>query len=429
MSVNMFLPNANEQYTNIKSMCENISRNFEVLKKSILNFANETELKGKAYDSAKQYFNNTYIPLINGFILLSNAIINANNHFIENYKLQVDINSLQSDVLENQIQRLQIIIAELERVSPYNSTINFSCEHMLYYYNLHQQKIKEKLEKLLNYNNSSVQLFSEVEDLLNNVKKGILEISNGSSWDTSNHVFKLNNSNSEWVFNLNKKFEDKELNLILNKIPNLTESDLSKIKEYGIKYPDKEVPKNLINYIKDNKSDLSQSLTQDIISNGIEQTGISILKFGGLVNTLGAIKGPTGSNSFIIPNKSMNSMAKPIINKGYKIKSFGKGVGTAFTLYGFGKGVYDDISSNNKNFGQAVIHNGVSTAIGLGTAFIISNPVGWGVGATIGVTFVVTTAFEYAYSNNFLGIQSTLDTVGDFINKGFNKIGQAFGEL
>lgn len=245
----MFLPNANEQYANIKSMCENISRNFEVLKKSILNFANETKLKGKAYDSAKQYFNNTYIPLLNGFILLSNAIINANNQFIEDYKSQVDVNSLQSDVLENQIQRLQIIISELERISAYNSTVNFSCEHMLYCYRLQQKKIKEKLEKLLSYNGSSVKIFSEVEDLLSNVKKGILEISNGSSWDSSNNVFILNNSNSEWVSNLNKKFEEKELDLIISKMPNLTPNDLDLLKEYALKYPDEETPEKLVDIL------------------------------------------------------------------------------------------------------------------------------------------------------------------------------------
>lgn len=425
MSVNMFLPNANEQYANIKSMCENISRNFEVLKKSILNFANETELKGKAYDSAKQYFNNTYIPLINGFILLSNAIINANNQFIENYKSQVDVNSLQSDVLENQIQRLQIIISELERISAYNSTVNFSCEHMLYCYRLKLKKIKEKLENLLSYSSSSVQIFSEIEDLLNNVKNGLLEISNGSSWDTSNHVFILNNSNSEWISNLNKKFEDKELDLILNKIPNLTENDLSKIKEYGIKYPNEEVPQSLKEYFNKNFPDIQKSFERDLISNGIKQTGTSIMKFGGLINTIGSIKGPAGNNSFIIPNNTMNSISKPIINKGSKIKSFGNGVGLAFNFYGFGKGFYDDINTNNKTVGQAFTHNATSTLVGLAASSFgefataglltlagVSNPAGWAILGGMVAGTLLSSLFEFSYQNNFGGLQDSLDFLG-----------------
>ena len=79
--------------------------------------------------------------------------------------------------------------------------------------------------------------------------KGILEISNGSSWDSSNNVFILNNSNSEWVSNLNKKFEEKELDLIISKMPNLTQNDLDLLKEYALKYPDEETPEKLVDIL------------------------------------------------------------------------------------------------------------------------------------------------------------------------------------
>ena len=415
----MFLPNANEQYANIKSMCENISRNFEVLKKSILNFANETKLKGKAYDSAKQYFNNTYIPLLNGFILLSNAIINANNQFIEDYKSQVDVNSLQSDVLENQIQRLQIIISELERISAYNSTVNFSCEHMLYCYRLQQQKIKEKLEKLLSYNGSSVKIFEEVEDLLNNVKNGLLEISNGSSWDTSNNVFILNNSNSEWASNLNKKFEEKELDLIVSKIPNLTENDLNNLNDYLNKNPNTQLPKKLIDYL---------TKTLDISSSMLKDTGIgpAIMKFGGKINISGGINGPVGNNSFVIPNAKNNEISRPIIKFGGNARGIGKGLGYGLTAFGFLTGVADDISTENKTIGQAVSHNTASTAVqftggaigGAVATFIFgSNPVGWAAIGTVGIGLAATqfasSTFDTAYKNNWLGTKSILDYIGN----------------
>lgn len=422
MSVNMFLPNANEQYTTTKSRCEDISRNFETLKKSILSFANETELKGKAYDSAKQYFNNTYIPLINGFILLSNAIISANNQFIEDYKSQVDVNSLQSDILENQIQRLEIIISELERISAYNSTINFSCEHMLYCYRLQQKKIKEKLEKLLSYNGSSVKLFVEVEDLLNNVKKGISEISNGSSWDTSNNVFILNNSNSEWASNLNKKFEEKELDLIVSKIPNLTENDLNNLNDYLNKNPNYQLPKKLIDYL---------TKTLDISSSMLKDTGIglAIMKLGGKINISGGIKGPVGNNSFVLPNVKNNEISRPIIKFGGNAKGIGNGLGYGLTALGFFIGIADDINIENKTAGQAFSHNTASTAIQLtggaiggaiATLIFGSNPVGLAAIGTVGLglaaTQLASSTFNSFYNNNWLGTKSLLDYIGNKID-------------
>lgn len=426
MSINMFLNSAYKQREIIKSICGNISKDMETLKKRLLDFINESELEGKSYDSAKKYLDSAYIPLINGFILLSDEIVQAQEKFIEQYKSRVDVNSLQSEVLENQIYRINRIIYELQSMTPFNSVIGFGIENMIFSYQYSKNKIEEKLENLINFNDSSVEIFSGVEALLNDVKKGILEISGTGSWDSVNKIFISNSSSSEWASNLNDKYSKKELDLILNKIPNLTESDLAKIKEYGIKYPDEEVPQSIIDYIKANQPNLAKSLGQDIFSNGIEQTGVSIMRFGGLVNALGAIKGPVGSNSFIIPNKTMNSMAKPIINKGVGIEKVGKGVGTAFTILGFGKGVIDDMKDDNKSIGQAVVHNGVSTAIGLGTTFLLSNPVGWGVAATIAGSFAITTLFEYFYSNNTFEIQSTLDGIGDWIEDKISKIGQAF---
>lgn len=422
----MFLNSAYTQREVIKSICGNISKDMETLKKKLLDFINESELEGKSYDSAKKYLDSTYIPLINGFILLSNEIVQAQEKFIKQYKSRVDVNSLQSKVLKNQIYRINRIIYELQSMTPFNSVVGFGIENMIFNYQYSKNKIEEKLEKLINFNDSSVEIFSDVESLLNDVKKGILEISSTGSWDSVNKVFISNSSNSEWATNLNDKYYKKELDLILNKIPNLTESDLAKIKEYGIKYPDEEVPQSIVDYIKANQYDLAKSLGQDIFSNTIEQTGVSIMKFGGLVNTLGSIKGPVGSNSFIIPNNSMNSIAQPIIKNGNKVKIVGKGVGGFFALCGFGKGIAYDIYNNEKSAGQAIAHNTTATVIGLGTSFIISNPIGWGVGATIGITLIATTTFEYAYSNNFLGIQSALDTVGGWVDEGFKKIGQAF---
>ena len=246
----MFLNSAYNQREVIKSICGNISKDMETLKKRLLDFINESELEGKSYDSAKKYLDSTYIPLINGFILLSDEIVQAQEKFIEQYKSRVDVNSLQSEVLENQIYRINRIIYELQSMTPFNSIVGFGIENMIFSYQYSKNKIEEKLENLINFNDSSVEIFSDVESLLNDVKKGILEISSTGSWDSVNKVFISNSSNSEWATNLNDKYYKKELDLILNKIPNLTESDIAKLEEYASNYEGKDVSEDMLDTLK-----------------------------------------------------------------------------------------------------------------------------------------------------------------------------------
>ena len=50
---------------------------------------------------------------------------------------------------------------------------------------------------------------------------------------------------------------------------------------------------------------------------------------------------------------------------------------------GFGIGMYDDLANDNKTFGEALSHNGMTLAAGsvaaFGVAALVSNPVGWAV--------------------------------------------------
>lgn len=448
MGIDMFLNDARQQASSVQTMCKAHINDMEKIKTSINEFVNEEGLKGKTYDSAKQYFNKAYISLANGIILLAEAIIKAQSQFIDRYIGEVDSNSLQSEVLERQIQMFEYLIRDMENVQMHNPVIMMNTKSIISSYDYQLRKIKEKLDKLLNFNSSSVAIFAEIEGLLADVQRGLLEVSSGKAWIKDDGVFMINAINMDWSININKKYSKAELDKIINKIPNLTSEDFDKIREYAKQNPEEKVPQSLIDYVKENKDGIFSDLKNDVISNGLEQSGLGIMKFGGWINTLGGKAGPVGEKSFVLVNPKNAEVAAPIIKNGKYVSSAGKVLGKSFIVAGFGTGMYDDLKNNNKTVGQAVTHNVASTGAGIGggalggalaALALGSNPVGWAalgtVAITMGIGMLASTGFDFLYKNNKLDIQDKLDSAGEkiddtleSINEGFNKVKKNIGE-
>ncbi|MBC1491500.1 hypothetical protein HCI99_06645 [Listeria booriae] len=112
MSVNMFLESSDEQAVAIQNMCQAHISEMEKVKDAIAQFTAETVLKGQAYDAAKRYFETTYVPLAEGFILIAEALQKAAKKLPEEYRTEVDENSLQEYVLRDQIRHLGDLIEE-----------------------------------------------------------------------------------------------------------------------------------------------------------------------------------------------------------------------------------------------------------------------------------------------------------------------------
>ncbi len=71
------------------------------------------------------------------------------------------------------------------------------------------------------------------------------------------------------------------------------------------------------------------------------------------------------------------------IENGSKFAKGGKYLGKGVAGVGFGIGMYDDLANDDKTFGEALSHNGMTLAAGsvaaFGVAALVSNPVGWAV--------------------------------------------------
>gem|GEM_PF-4606207 len=118
--------------------------------------------------------------------------------------------------------------------------------------------------------------------------------------------------------------------------------------------------------------------------------------------------------------------SKELMNKAGQILKYGKVVGPFFTVAGLSYGMYEDMVLNNKTAGEAVAHNSGSLLAGAGgAAFVglfVSNPVGWGAAAIVGVGVGATIGFEYLYQINFGGLQTGVDWVGEQVNNSFDTV-------
>ncbi|WP_159458162.1 MULTISPECIES: T7SS effector LXG polymorphic toxin [Listeria] len=208
----MFLEDAMGQGSEIEKMCmEQIDLLGEI--KTLINrFVIEERLKGKTYESAKNYFKDGYLPLINGIIMVAENLSKAAQKLPNQYEADVDTNSLQEDVLRSQISRLGNLIdfaQHLTIIAPQNF-LGKGFIGLEEHYQNQQQAQKEKLDKLLAFNPRSATLFTEIESLLAFVESGLKEMGSGKGFDASTGIFSLDSLNMDWANDLVSKWSARE---------------------------------------------------------------------------------------------------------------------------------------------------------------------------------------------------------------------------
>ena len=154
-------------------------------------FHNEDELKGKAYDSAKNHVVGTVIPIVQGVILYQEAIALACQNFVSNYTAEVDGKSWRQSELEEKIRFAEQQLAELERKSQLYannkgmSIVDFSASITVA--ESARQVFQEILDNLLAFNESSPTIFAEAETYLAAASTGLSQAA--QSWDASTQTY------------------------------------------------------------------------------------------------------------------------------------------------------------------------------------------------------------------------------------------------
>ncbi len=275
------------------------------------------------------------------------------------------------------------------------------------------------------FNQKSPEIFKEVEEFQKIVQQGLTQAQN--FWDFSTNQFNIPSGKElDWA----KASHEKYLKVAMGKIEHkaeketLNKADFAVIKAYAKEHPEDDIPKSIMKYINDNKDSIKRDIGLDITSTLLEQGGINASKFGVFINTAGGVKGPAGPNSFVEVKRTSGNV---FIENGSKFAKGGKYLGKGVAGVGFGIGMYDDMANDDKTFGEALSHNGMTLAASVGTTaaitfFLSSNPVGWAAVGILSAAFVISMITDWAYQNNKAGIKDKVDWVGHKIDDGIDAV-------
>ena len=274
------------------------------------------------------------------------------------------------------------------------------------------------------FNQKSPEIFKEVEEFQKIVQQGLTQAQN--FWNFSTNQFNIPSGKElDWA----KVSHEKYLKVAMGKIEHkaeketLNKADFAVIKAYAKEHPEDDIPKSIMKYINDNKDSIKRDIGLDITSTVLEQGGINASKFGVFINTAGGVKGPAGPNSFVEVKRTSGNV---FIENGSKFAKGGKYLGKGVAGVGFGIGMYDDLANDNKTFGEALSHNGMTLAAGsvaaFGVAALVSNPVGWAVVGILTAGIIGSIVSDYLYQNNYFGIKDKVDWAGHKIDEGIDAV-------
>ena len=273
------------------------------------------------------------------------------------------------------------------------------------------------------FNQKSPEIFKEVEEFQKLSNK---DLQAQNFWNFSTNQFNIPSGKElDWA----KASHEKYLKVAMGKIEHkaeketLNKADFAVIKAYAKEHPEDDIPKSIMKYINDNKDSIKRDIGLDITSTLLEQGGINASKFGVFINTAGGVKGPAGPNSFVEVKRTSGNV---FIENGSKFAKGGKYLGKGVAGVGFGIGMYDDLANDDKTFGEALSHNGMTLAAGsvaaFGVAALVSNPVGWAVVGILTAGIIGSIVSDYLYQNNYFGIKDKVDWAGHKIDEGIDAV-------
>lgn len=238
MSIDMYVSASQRQAGSVSTMCKQHVQGYEQAQKAINDFAlNSPFLTGKAYDSGKAYFSSVLYPLAQGGILLSEAVEQAVKKFPEEYIAQVDSGDLKQSDLERKIQEANRLLSQAEDIRHELSSSNtpvllktFQLAKnavLIGIYGNVKKELEEQLQKLLDFNASSPNIFSEIASLQSAVNQGLAQTK--TSWNAVTGTFTVPKDLS-WVktiFTI-KTASKKDLDSRLDTIKNGKEAPFTK---------------------------------------------------------------------------------------------------------------------------------------------------------------------------------------------------------
>jgi hypothetical protein len=187
-----------EVYEQLNGMTAALNRTIDKLSdylSSVEDFVNDTVLKGVSYDSMKTYFGEVHAPWAKGMIAACEAMIEANNAYINTFVEMVDASG--TDIIEEDIRYMMMKLSN--SINNFQAINQAAGEEVVDTWHLEQLEAEHQrlLERLYDFDSSTADYYNYAQSLIEAAKQGGSLM--GNSWDASTSTF-LNPAmlNMEW---------------------------------------------------------------------------------------------------------------------------------------------------------------------------------------------------------------------------------------
>ncbi|ALS00065.1 hypothetical protein ATZ33_01290 [Enterococcus silesiacus] len=441
----MYLGQARSQASSVKSACSQLAQGYTSLMQSNQQFMSAGELSSKGYDSAKEFFAAVIQPLVQGAEVGADMTAEACQKFVDQYTSEVDSIDLKSDDLERRIQQINTSILNMESINrglpklpTGTNPLEQANRRIIESLETTKRDLEKKLEKLMTFNGTSPAIFDGVNSFYSTLSQGLQQAD--ASFNPATGTFSVPKGKAlDWTNSVKsavRKRNERELDKIVKKIPNLSAADYHTIGQARKDDPNVIIPKKLGDFFKNNGVDYTLGITQD--------TALSFFE-NYLSEDLGIIISSSVSSYF---TKGAGYASTSLsVASGYAATSMIQGAAKiAGPVIGFTTDIFD-----GKSIGQAISHTFTTTAVASGLtlgleatllAVGISNPVGW---AAIGTAVAVGFVANVIYDANIMGIKQMADdwaagfdkgisnakkglsNIGKTVSSGWNSLTASFG--
>jgi len=180
----------------------------EQLQSSISQFLS-APLSGKAYTSAKNYFQVAYTPLCRAAIMSGEALVSAHRKLLSEYQSTVGSIDTDEDQLREHIANLKEIQRDLERQINNAKTMRPDLERR--YINAGEaiNKVQERIDKLIAYDIASANFFADYHTCQSQYRSGLAQVQNSKAWNSASGTFDLGLLDMSWAADVNKRWDER----------------------------------------------------------------------------------------------------------------------------------------------------------------------------------------------------------------------------
>jgi hypothetical protein len=198
MGLKFYVGEAQARAAQASQLSSQANQAIAMLQQSIHTFLS-APLSGKAYNSAKNYFQTVYTPLCQSAIMTGEALESAHKRFLSEYQGMVSGIDTDEDRILEEINRLEQLKQVLNHQMSMAKTPRPDLERR--YMNACDviAKRREKLEKFHAYNARSASIFSEYEACQQELNRGLAQVKECKAWNSATSTFDIGKLDMTWA--------------------------------------------------------------------------------------------------------------------------------------------------------------------------------------------------------------------------------------